>query len=126
LTVGFYSGDLLILELHSAFFITKKQIHLFVILFIIVVALFIAMLFLNVYFRVKVFKVYKRLIDNRVEFGAAHLFNDKRMEEEVLSVYPQHKADILTFVTYIRYSMRMATVLIFLITMFGALLMYYR
>ena len=84
------------------------------------------MLFLNVYFRVKVFKVYKRLVDNRVEFGAAHLFNDEKMQQEVLSVYPEHEADIRTFVNYMRYSIKMATVLIFLITMLGALLMYYR
>lgn len=84
------------------------------------------MLFLNVYFRVKVFKVYKRLVDNRVEFGAAHLFNDEKMQQEVLSVYPEHETDIRTFVNYMRYSIKMATVLIFLITMLGALLMYYR
>lgn len=99
---------------------------MFLLLFIIVIALFIAMLFLNVYFRVKVFKVYKRLVDNRVEFGAAHLFNDEKMQQEVLSVYPEHEADIRTFVNYMRYSIKMATVLIFLITMLGALLMYYR
>lgn len=84
------------------------------------------MLFLNVYFRVKVFKVYKRLVENRVEFGASHLFNDQKMKDEVLSVYPEHAADIHTFVNYMRYSIKMATVLIFLITMLGALLMYYR
>ena len=84
------------------------------------------MLFLNVYFRVKVFKVYKRLVDNRVEFGAAHLFNKEKMRQEVLSVYPEHETDIHTFVNYIRYSIKMATVLIFLITLLGALLMYYR
>jgi len=70
--------------------------------------------------------VYKRLEENRVEFGAAHLFNDEKMEQEVLSVYPEHKSDILTFVHYMRYSIKMATVLIFIITMLGALLMYYR
>ena len=84
------------------------------------------MLFLNVYFRVKVFKVYKRLIENEVEFGPAHLFNEEKMKQEVISVYPEHEADIRTFVNYIRYSMRMATVLIFLITCFGAILMYFR
>ncbi len=84
------------------------------------------MLFLNVYFRVKVFKVYKRLVENQVEFGAAHLFNEEKMQKEVLSVYPEHESDILTFCNYLRYSIKMATVLILLITMLGALLMYYR
>lgn len=107
-------------------FYNKIPNKLFLTLFILVIAVFIGMLFLNVYFRVKVFKVYKRLVDNRVEFGASHLFNDEKMKTEVLSVYPQHEADIRTFVSYMRYSIKMATVLIFLITMLGALLMYYR
>ncbi|MEY3248693.1 MAG: hypothetical protein RL742_736, partial [Bacteroidota bacterium] len=34
--------------------------------------------------------------------------------------------EIEAFVRHIRYSIRMATVLLFLITLFGAILMYYR
>ncbi|MEZ4982255.1 MAG: hypothetical protein R2769_11850 [Saprospiraceae bacterium] len=44
----------------------------------IVIGLFVAMLFVNVYFRVKVLKTYKVLVKNRVEFGAAHIFNKKK------------------------------------------------
>ncbi|MBK7407725.1 MAG: hypothetical protein IPL49_09500 [Saprospirales bacterium] len=91
-----------------------------------VIAAFAAMLFLNVYFRVKVFKSYKTLVKNRVQFGAAHLFNKKRMEEEILPQYPHMREEILTFASHLRYSIRMATVLIALITLFGAILMYFR
>lgn len=96
------------------------------VLLALVLALFAAMLFLNVYFRVKVFKLYKILVQNRVEFGAAHLFNKQKMEEEVISRYPHMREHILAFVNHIQYSMRMATVLIFLITLFGAILMYFK
>lgn len=99
---------------------------MFILLVTIVIALFAAMLFLNVYFRVKVLKSYKILVKNRVEFGAAHLFNKKKMEEEVLPKYPQMRKEIETFTSHIQYSMRMATVLIALITLFGAILMWYR
>lgn len=84
------------------------------------------MLFLNVYFRVKVFKSYKVLIENRVEFGASHIFNKAKMEAEVIPKYPALRKDIETFVSHMRYSIKMATVLIMLITLFGAILMYYR
>jgi hypothetical protein len=91
-----------------------------------VIGLFVAMLFLNVYFRVRVLKTYKILVQNEVEFGPSHIFNQKKMEQEIYPQYPQFKEEIETFVNHMRYSIRMATVLIALITLFGAVLMYYR
>ena len=92
----------------------------------IVIGLFVAMLFVNVYFRAKVLKTYKKLVQNKVEFGAAHLFNKKKMEEEIFPKYPHMKEDIQSFSNHMQYSIRMATVLITLITLFGGILMYYR
>lgn len=91
-----------------------------------VIGLFIAMLFLNLYFRMKVLRVYKVLVQNKVDFGASHIFNKEKMEREIFPRYPQQKENIETFVNHIRYSVRMASVLIALITLFGAILMYYR
>lgn len=99
---------------------------MYILLVSIVVGLFVAMLFVNLYFRAKVFKLYGVLVRNRVQFGAAHLFNRQKMEEEILPKYPQLRTEILQFVAHIRYSIRMATVLICLITAFGAILMWYR
>lgn len=99
---------------------------MYILLISIVIGLFIAMLFVNVYFRVKVLRSYRTLVQNRVEFGAAHLFNQEKMETEIMPKYPHMRKEIETFVSHIRYSMRMATVLIALITLFGAILMYYR
>jgi len=88
--------------------------------------LFAAMLFLNVYFRVKVMKSYKKLVQNQVQFGAAHIFSKAKMEEEILPKYPGLQTDIRAFVHHIQYSIKMAIVLIVLITLLGAVLMYYR
>lgn len=99
---------------------------MFVILITIVVSLFVAMLFLNVYFRVKVFKAYKVLVQNNVEFDASHFFNKEKMEKEVISKYPNFRNEIELFVRHMRYSISMASVLIALITIFGGILMYYR
>jgi hypothetical protein len=99
---------------------------MFGVLIFLVIGLFAAMLFLNVYFRVKVLKTYRVLVQNRVEFGASHIFNAQKMEEEIFPKYPEMRSEIETFVRHMRYSIRMATVLIALITLFGAILMYYR
>ena len=96
------------------------------ILAFLLIGLFVAMLFVNVYFRAKVLKTYRRLVQNRVEFGAAHLFNRKKLEEEILPRYPAMRQDILDFSNHIQYSIKMASVLIALITLFGAVLMYFR
>lgn len=92
----------------------------------VIIGLFVAMLFVNVYFRAKVLKVYGVLVRNKVEFGAAHIFNRKKLETEILPRYPNQREEILTFVRHIHYSIRMASVLTALITLFGAVLMWYR
>ena len=90
-----------------------------------VIALFLAMLFVNVYFRVKVFKSYKTLVENRVEFNALDVFKKEKMAE-VCRRYPEMEEEITTFVNHMSYSIKMASVLIGLITLFGAILMWYR
>jgi hypothetical protein len=99
---------------------------MYTLLLSIIIALFVAMLFLNLYFRYKVMQTYGILVRNRVEFGAAHIFNRQRLEAEILPKYPQFRNEIEVFINHMRFSIRMATVLIFLITAFGAVLMYFR
>jgi len=90
--------------------------------FYLIIGLFIAMIFLNVYFRMKVLKVYKKLIQNKVQFDSSHIFNPKKMEREILPLYPEQREDILLFSSHITYSIKMACILIFLITTAGLLL----
>jgi hypothetical protein len=99
---------------------------MYILLISIVIGLFIAMLFVNLYFRAKVLRAYGVLERNKVEFGAVHLFSRKKMEAEILPRYPNLQKEILTFVDYIHKSIRMASVLVALITAFGAILMWYR
>ena len=99
---------------------------MYIFLVTLIIGLFAAMLFVNVYFRIKVLKAYKVLVRNKVEFGAVHIFNQQRREAEVHPRYPSMRQEIETFCHHLRYSVRMASVLIVLITLFGAVLMYYR
>lgn len=73
---------------------------------------FVGIFALNFYFRVKVFKYYKVLIDNRVDFKTVHIFDAKRLEREVLPRYPNQKEAILGFTQGIRRSVRLAGILI--------------
>jgi hypothetical protein len=99
---------------------------MYILLISIVIGLFVAMLFVNLYFRAKVLKAYGVLVRNKVQFGAAHIFSRKKLEEEVLPRYPKFRTEIESFVRHMKYSIQMASVLIALITAFGAILMYFR
>jgi hypothetical protein len=99
---------------------------MYILLVSIVIGLFVAMLFVNLYFRARVLKVYGVLVRNKIEFGAAHIFNRARLEAEVLPRYPKFRNEIEIFIRHMRYSIQMASVLIALITLFGAILMYFR
>ncbi len=98
---------------------------MYAVLVSLVIGLFVAMLFLQIYFRVRVMKVYKVLVQHRVQFGALEVFNKEKLKAIQLK-YPKQSGDIQAFSDYLKYSIRMASVLIFLITVFGATLMYFR
>lgn len=87
-----------------------------------VIGLFVALLFLQVYFRLKVIKIYKRLVKNEVQFDTGHIMSKRKMEEEVLPKYPEHKEDILKFVHEMKFSLQIATLLIALILIAGFIL----
>lgn len=91
-----------------------------------VLGLFAALLFVNFYFRWKVIKVYHYLTKHQIEFSAEHIFSRKKLKEEIIPKYPESEKEILTFVNYIHFSVKMASGLLFLVTLFGLLLMHYR
>lgn len=99
---------------------------MYILLLSIVIGLFVAMLFVNLYFRAKVMKLYGVLVRNKVEFGAAHIFNRQKLEAEILPRYPKFRNEIEGFIRHMRYSIRMASVLLLLITLMGAIMMYFR
>ena len=92
------------------------------ILVYLVIGLFVALLFLQFYFRIRVIKIYKRLVRNEVQFDSSHILNKRKMEEEILPKYPNHKDDILKFVHEMRFSLQIASLLIVLIMIAGFIL----
>ena len=98
---------------------------MYILLVSLILGLFAALLFVNFYFRWKVLKLYHYLQDHRIDFGPEHIFSRKRLREEVLPQYPDSKQEIVTFVNYLHFSIKMASALILVITAFGFILMYF-
>jgi len=92
------------------------------ILIFLIIGFFLALLFLNVYFRVKVLKYYKVLVKNKVEFGSSHIFDKQKMNSEIIPKYPALENDILGFAMHIRKSISIAVILVILITLAGLVL----
>lgn len=82
-------------------------------------SLFLLLLLLNVFIRVRVLRLYRRLVKDEVDFQPVHFFNQQKLEEEVLPNYPEHKEGILKFIKLVRFSMTMASIIIILILVFG-------
>jgi hypothetical protein len=87
-----------------------------------IIGVFLALLFFNVYFRVKVFKVYKTLVQNKIEFDSSHIFNRTKLETEVLPKYPKYQNEILLFIGHIRKSLTIGVILVLCITIMGFIL----
>jgi hypothetical protein len=81
---------------------------------------------MNVYFRVKVLKHYKYLVQNNVEFQAMDIFNKQKINEVVVKRYPQHRDHILAFIDNIRKSINIAIILVTLVSIASGILYYYK
>ncbi|OAV43281.1 hypothetical protein [Lewinella sp. 4G2] len=92
----------------------------------IVCLLFVAMLAVNIYFRAKVLRAYRLLVQGRVDFTPAQIFSTARVEDEIVPNYPGQEQPIRDFSRYLQLSIKMTTVLMALITAFGGILMWYR
>lgn len=88
------------------------------------IACFFGVLISLIYLRIRVFKAYGILVKNRVDFGISHITNKKKLEEEILPKYPEHKTTILRFVNGIRQSATYAFVLTTIATICIGILMF--
>lgn len=96
-----------------------------VLLITIICVLFVGMLFVNLYFRAKVLRAYRILLQSEVDFTATQILSRQRTEKEVIPVYPAQAQAIRDFGGYLRRSIRVASILLVLITLFAAVLMWY-
>lgn len=92
----------------------------------IVCILFVMMLGVNLYFRAKVLRAYRKLVQDEVDFTPAQIFSKLRVEDEIVPKYPDSAEAIRNFSNYLQRSIKMTTVLMALITAFGGILMWFR
>jgi hypothetical protein len=87
--------------------------------------MFAGFFLLNVYFRVKVFRHYRVLMNNKIEFNAGDIFSDERMQA-VIARHPQMRESITMFCRNMRRTMWMATVFVILVIILGFVLLKFR
>ncbi len=92
----------------------------------IVCILFVMMLAVNLYFRAKVLRAYRVLVQKEVDFTPSQIFSKLRVEDEIIPQYPDAAEAIRNFSNYLQLSIKMTTVLMALITAFGGILMWFR
>ena len=95
-----------------------------IVLIALVIGMFVCIFALNFYYRMRVFKAYKYLVQNEIEFNTTDIFSNKKIEE-IVDRYPEHADGIRTFMNNIRRSVQLATVFTTLITAFAAILMFF-
>ena len=80
---------------------------------------FFILLLLNVFIRVRVLKIYRRLVQREVDFEPVHFFDRQRLEQEIIPKYPDDEENIRSFIKLVRFSMTMASIILVLIIYFG-------
>lgn len=91
--------------------------------FLAIVSTFGGLLFLNFYFRVKALRLYRDLVNNRVQFSIKYFFDEEKLEDELMRNHPEHLELVLRFVRLVKRSINMASALIVVIFLLGYTLM---
>ncbi len=92
-------------------------------LIIAIMACTFALVVLNVVFRYRVLRAYRKLMDEHVTFEGRLLLNQRRLEEEVVPRYPHLRREIMDFHRNLRTSVLLGSALVLLILIFGYVLL---
>ena len=74
------------------------------ILLLIGTSLFIALLVVNLFFRIKLLKLYKKLVEGEVDFPPSYILDRKKLESEIVPKYPKYEKEILAFSRFLKTS----------------------
>ena len=75
---------------------------------LIATSLFIGLLVMNLFFRLKLLKLYRKLVEGEVDFPPSMLFNQRKLKEEIVPRYPGYENEILEFSKKLNISIRIA------------------
>lgn len=99
---------------------------MFLNLYFLVVGLVGALLIVNFVFRARLLKLYRILVNARVDFQAKHIFDKSLMEKEIISKHPNMAKELRSFSQQIRNSIYIAAAIVVLITVLATVLSNYR
>ncbi len=88
--------------------------------------MFVGLFVINIYFRAKVMKAYKYLIQNDIKFSAMDVLSKSKLKNKVLPSYPQHTAQINNFVSLMRRSLTLSLGVIVLIIVIGLVVQFFQ
>ncbi len=92
-------------------------------LLIAIMACTFGLVVVNVVFRYRVLRAYRKLREHRVEFDGRMVLNRRRLEAEVIPRYPHLRKEILDFHRNMQTSVLLGSALVFLILLFGFVLL---
>lgn len=86
---------------------------------VLIISMFVGLFLINIYFRAKVMKAYKYLIQNNIEFKAMDVLRTSKLKNNILPKYPAHQTEIINFVTLMKKSLTLSMGVIVLIIIIG-------
>jgi len=82
---------------------------------VLIISMFVGLFMINIIFRARVMKAYKYLVKNDIRFTAKDILSKSKMENDILSKYPDHQKEIKNFVDLMKTSLMFSIGLIVVI-----------
>ena len=89
---------------------------------LVVTAIFAVFLVFNLYFRLKLLKLYRILMREEVEFPTAYLLKPDKLKQEIVPKYPHMEKEIMGFSKHMRRSLLVAFIVFVLSLVMGYIL----
>ena len=89
---------------------------------LVIAAIFAVFLVFNLYFRLKLLKLYRILMKEEVEFPTSHLLKPDLLKKEIVPKYPHMEKEIMLFSKHMRRSLLVAFVVFVLSLILGYIL----
>jgi ABC-type spermidine/putrescine transport system permease subunit I len=88
-------------------------------LIIIFISLFAVFLVINLFFRIKLLKLYRKLVDRKVDFPPSYILNEEKLKNEIIPKYPDSEDLILAFHRLLKKSLGIAFLVFVLSLLIG-------
>ncbi len=86
-------------------------------LMIVVISIFVVLLVINLFFRIKILRIYHRLVAGEVDFPPSYILNKEKLQNEIVPKYPLYEKEIMGLHKVLKTSLGVAFV-VFIISLF--------